>query len=230
MRERVSVVAIAVALHLAVLTAWQSQPPSAPVLEHENEVTVALLPAPVAQIEIPPVKPPLRVAPVQPPRIEKIAPAPLPVESVEQSDDAPAIMHSEPQQVIAAVPVIAPVAAIGPVIAPVAAIAPVVAPSTQATPDVEPDYKASYLNNHLNYPMAARRMGLQGRVVLDVEVLAEGLCGQVNVRQSSGHEVLDNAAMQSVKTWKFIPARHAGDAVTRWFMLPIQFSLKDSEA
>ena len=95
---------------------------------------------------------------------------------------------------------------------------------------MEPDYKASYLNNHLAYPLAARRMGLQGRVVLNVEVLAEGLCGQVNVRQSSGHEILDNAAMQSVKTWKFIPAHHAGDAVTKWFMVPIQFSLKDGEA
>jgi len=70
---------------------------------------------------------------------------------------------------------------------------------------------------------------LQGRVVLNVEVLAEGLCGQANVHQSSGHEILDNAAMQSVKTWKFIPARQGVRAVTKWFMVPIQFSLKDNE-
>ncbi len=210
MRERVSVVAIAVALHLAVFTAWLLQPPSAPVPGHEMEVTVAMLAPTVVQTETPPVQPPPRTVPVRQPRIEKSAPAPLPVEPVEQSSDTPVAMPSEPP--------------------PVAAAAPVIVPSAPAIRDVEPDYKASYLNNRLTYPLAARRMGLQGRVVLNVEVLAEGLCGQVSVRQSSGHEILDNAAMQSVKTWRFIPARHAGDAITKWFMVPIQFSLKDSEA
>ena len=73
-------------------------------------------------------------------------------------------------------------------------------------------------------------MGLQGKVVLNVEVLAEGLCGQANVHQSSGHEMLDNAALKTVKTWKFIPARQAGRAITKWFKVPIQFTLKDNEA
>lgn len=223
MSERVSVVAIAVALHLAVFTAWLLQPPSEPVPEHEMEVTVAMLAAPVVQAEIPPVQPPPRIVPVrQPPRIEKTAPAPLPVESVEQqSSDTTPVVSSEPPPVAAAEAVV--------VIAPVASVAQAVVSSAPATPDVEPDYKASYLNNRLTYPLAARRMGLQGRVMLNVEVLAEGLCGQVNVRQSSGHEILDNSAMQSVKTWKFAPARHAGDAITKWFMVPIQFSLKDNE-
>lgn len=210
MRERVSVVAIAIVLHLAVLMAWLLQPPSAPVPEHEMEVTVLMLAAPVVQTETPPVQPTPRTVPVRQPRVEKSEPASLPVEAVEQSSDTPAVMPTEPP--------------------PVAAAAPVIVPSAPATPDVEPDYKASYLNNRLTYPLAARRMGLQGRVVLNVEVLAEGQCGQVNVRQSSGHEILDNAAMQSVKTWKFIPARKGGYAITKWFLIPIQFSLKDSEA
>ena len=224
MRERASVVAIAVALHLAVVTAWLLQPPSEPVPEHEMEVTVAMLAAPVVQTEIPPVQPPPRTISVRQPRIEKAAPAPLPaepIEPVEQSSDTPAVMSSEPPPVAAAEAVAA--------VAPVAAVVPAVAPSAPAIPDVEPDYKASYLKNRLTYPLAARRMGLQGRVVLNVEVLAEGLCGQANVHQSSGHEILDNSAMQSVKTWKFIPARQGGRAVTKWFMVPIQFSLKDNE-
>ena len=220
MRERVAVVAIVVALHLAALAAWLSQPPGAPTPMREMEVTVAVLAAPVAQTETPPARPPHRVVPALQPRIEKAAQEPLPVEPVEQPNGIPAAVPDEPL----------PLAAAAPVVAPAAAMASVVAPSVPAVHDVEPDYKAYYLNNHLTYPLAARRMGLQGRVVLNVEVLAEGLCGQVNVQQSSGHEILDDAAMQSVKTWKFIPARHAGDAVTKWFMVPIQFSLKDGDA
>lgn len=97
--------------------------------------------------------------------------------------------------------------------------------------DTEPDYKAGYLSNpRPAYPMVARRMGWQGRVILNVEVLAEGASGTVVVFHSSGHEVLDNAAMNTVKGWRFTPARHGGRAVTQWFKVPIVFSLEDNEA
>ncbi len=95
--------------------------------------------------------------------------------------------------------------------------------------DIEPDYKATYLNNRLTYPLAARRAGAQGRVVLNVEVLADGVSGQLQVHQSSGHAILDRAALTSVKTWRFVPARRGGRNVTEWFKIPILFSLKDNE-
>lgn len=115
--------------------------------------------------------------------------------------------------------------------APVVAVAPVVKPVEVVQPVIEPDYKASYLNNPPPpYPLAARRMGMQGKVVLNVEVLAEGVSGQVNVQQSSGHDILDNVALQTVKSWRFIPAHQAGRAITKWFKVPVQFSLKDNEA
>ncbi|MEO6423322.1 MAG: energy transducer TonB, partial [Candidatus Nitrotoga sp.] len=95
----------------------------------------------------------------------------------------------------------------------------------------EPSYKAFYhlKNASPSYPFAARRMGLQGKVILNVEVLADGSCGQVNVAQSSGHKILDNNALETVRTWQFIPARRAGEAVNKWFKVPIVFSLKDNE-
>ena len=93
----------------------------------------------------------------------------------------------------------------------------------------EPEYKASYLhNNPPAYPLAARRMGLQGRVVLHVEVLAGGKCGNIEIHKSSGYIMLDNAALETVKTWRFVPARQAGNSVDKWFMIPVQFSLKDN--
>jgi protein TonB len=103
---------------------------------------------------------------------------------------------------------------------------PVTAPPS--LPDREPDYQAAYLNNPVpTYPMVARRMGWQGRVVLNVEVLASGLPGQIKLHQSSGHDVLDNAAMQAVRGWRFVAARHGGQVVSKWFLVPIPFILKE---
>ena len=96
--------------------------------------------------------------------------------------------------------------------------------------ETQPDYKASYLNNPPpSYPAMARRNGLQGRVVLNVEVLANGSSGMITVQTSSGYAMLDNAALQTVKTWRFIPARHGEQVVDKWFLIPIQFSLKDNQ-
>ena len=113
--------------------------------------------------------------------------------------------------------------------APAHAAVPAAEPITSVQ-DTEPDYRAAYLSNPPpRYPLSARRRGLQGKVVLNVEVLAEGVSGQVSIHVSSGHAVLDNAALQTVKTWRFISARQSGRAVTKWFQVPIQFSLKDTE-
>jgi protein TonB len=104
-------------------------------------------------------------------------------------------------------------------------------PPSPVVLDAEPDYKADYLNNpRPPYPMVARRMGYHGKVVLDVEVLAEGKAGDVRLHQSSGYDILDNAALQTVKTWRFTPARRFGQAVTQRFLVPIKFSLEDNAA
>lgn len=204
LRESATVAAVVAALHLAVFAAWLMQPPAGSQPGREMEVAVALAPA-AAQIEKRRQQPPARIAPIQTPREEMPEPAPvaatLPAEPAAQQNDAP-----------------------------VAATAPLASPVEIAQPEIEPDYKASYLNNRLSYPLAARRQGIQGRVVLNVEVLAQGVSGQMNVYQSSGYEVLDRAALESVKGWRFVPASRAGRPFTKWFRIPIQFSLKDNEA
>jgi len=97
--------------------------------------------------------------------------------------------------------------------------------------DAEPDYRADYLDNpRPAYPLVARRMGYNGRVVLNVEVLAEGRAGQVLLHQSSGYEILDSSALQTVKKWKFSPAKRFGQPVTQWFLVPIKFSLEDNDS
>jgi protein TonB len=100
-------------------------------------------------------------------------------------------------------------------------------PPSPVVMDTEPDYKAEYLNNPKPpYPLVARRLGYHGKVVLRVEVLVEGKAGQILIDSSSGYEILDNAAMQTVKTWRFAPAKHLGQPVTQWFLIPVNFSLE----
>lgn len=92
----------------------------------------------------------------------------------------------------------------------------------------EPDYIARYLHNPPpSYPWLARRMGIEGRVVLQVEILQNGNAGRIEVRQSSGHELLDQAAIKAVGGWSFEPARIAGSPITAWADVPISFRLTD---
>ena len=111
--------------------------------------------------------------------------------------------------------------------------APVPEPPMQlaAVPEVrasEPDYVARYLHHPPpSYPWQARRMGIEGRVVLQVEILQNGNAGRIEIRRSSGHELLDQAAIKAVGGWRFDPARIAGAPIIAWAEVPISFRLTD---
>lgn len=51
----------------------------------------------------------------------------------------------------------------------------------------------------LNFPDQARRQQLEGNLLLDVAVYANGTIAEINLRRSSGHKVLDDAAIQIVR-------------------------------
>lgn len=204
--ERASVVALVLAVHCGVGLAWMMQPELPAIAVSEMSVSIATRQAQVAQPQARPEPPP-----PPKPRNER-AEKPLRQRPVEQANEAapqPEPAAAEPVQTVTAPPA--------------SAAAPVI--------DTAPDYRASYLDNpRPAYPMAARRMGWEGKVVLNVEVLAEGSCGNLSVFQSSGHDVLDNAALRTVKGWRFVPASRMGRPITQWFKVPVQFSLKGNEA
>src|SRR5581483_346450 len=52
---------------------------------------------------------------------------------------------------------------------------------------------------NLNYPDEAKKRGLRGRLRLHVAVNADGSLGEVTVTQSSGHKLLDDAAIRIVQ-------------------------------
>jgi periplasmic protein TonB len=75
------------------------------------------------------------------------------------------------------------------------------------------------------YPAIARQRGEQGRVVLRVNVSAGGTPVEVSVMDTSGHPILDSAALSAVRQWHFIPATQAGKSVAAVADIPVQFRL-----
>jgi protein TonB len=75
------------------------------------------------------------------------------------------------------------------------------------------------------YPETARRSGWEGRVIVRVEVSAEGVPTSVTLAKSSGYGVLDQAALRSVKGWRFQPRSMGGIAMAGVVDVPVSFSL-----
>lgn len=89
--------------------------------------------------------------------------------------------------------------------------------------------KPSYLKNPApRYPAEARRLGQEGLVVLWVVVNEKGLPREVVVRQSSGFNLLDEAALKAVTRWKFQAARVGPLNVESKVEVPIRFQLEDN--
>jgi periplasmic protein TonB len=76
------------------------------------------------------------------------------------------------------------------------------------------------------YPRAARRRGLEGKLVLRVTVNAQGRPDVVKVLESSGHALLDDAAIRAVARWQFQPGRRGTAPVQASIDLPVVFRLK----
>lgn len=91
---------------------------------------------------------------------------------------------------------------------------------------VPPKSNLAYLNNPKPvYPLDARQRHLEGLVVLKVFVTAEGNAQQVKVDRSSGHEMLDESALNAVREWRFVPAKRGDRTEAGWATVPINFSL-----
>ena len=87
-----------------------------------------------------------------------------------------------------------------------------------------PSFDAAYLNNPKpDYPPAAKRMGMEGVVLLRVMVNPAGVPEKVSVLNSSGSRLLDEAAVNTVYQWTFVPARQGNKPVSGSVNVPIRF-------
>lgn len=74
------------------------------------------------------------------------------------------------------------------------------------------------------YPPAALRRGESGTVLLRVHVGADGVPYAVDVVDSSRSRLLDRAATEAVKRWRFQPAQRDGQAIQGQVQVPISFN------
>jgi len=109
-----------------------------------------------------------------------------------------------------------------------AATAPSAASGKTGAPSlVEPSADADYLKNPPpTYPRASRRLGEQGTVIVRVFISTQGLPEKAEVRTSSGFAGLDQAALEAVQRWRFVPGRRSGTPEAMWFNIPIRFVLE----
>jgi periplasmic protein TonB len=100
--------------------------------------------------------------------------------------------------------------------------------AAQAAPLIPPHpVRGLASNRDPVYPDTARRRGEQGRVVLRVEVSADGAPVSIAVAQSSGFPRLDEAAAGAVRQWRFQPASREGRALAGTADVPIDFRLEN---
>jgi len=108
-------------------------------------------------------------------------------------------------------------------------------PSAQASGSTQPGtgtepaltearFDADYLHNPAPaYPSQSRRLKEEGTVLLLVRVSDQGVPLSVEIRTSSGFERLDEAGVQAVRQWRFVPAKRGNDSVAASVLVPIQF-------
>lgn len=190
------------ALHgAAVVSLSGSRPASAPVTA-PVPITISLAPPP--KLIAPPPPPPKLNTPV--PRARSAA-APV------VASDTPLVAATAETVQVAHTPAAAP-----------AEPAPAPAPAEEVV--TEPRGYAGYLRNPApDYPPAAQKRGLEGKVLLKVHVLASGQPDSVAVAKSSGHQILDEAALKAVTQWAFAPARRGQTAIDGWVQVPLNFKI-----
>jgi protein TonB len=61
--------------------------------------------------------------------------------------------------------------------------------------------------------------------LLRVLVTREGAASRVEIEKGSGSVHLDAAAQETVKAWRFTPARRGAEAIESWMRVPVMFRL-----
>lgn len=89
----------------------------------------------------------------------------------------------------------------------------------------QPEGGLAAITRNVVYPPSAMHLGLEGKVVLSVMVDQEGTPAQITVL-SPAHELLNEAAIETVYRTRFTPASHNGRRVASKVSVPVQFKLK----
>ncbi len=204
--------------HLAVFAALRSQPQSVPVETIPEPIMISLLTEPQAapQQPTPPpvsiekpqktIKKPVK-APVSKPVVPVIKQANQPIAPPVEQTALPALSTNSP--------------------AVAESVTKPISKPTDTQTFQSPSFNAAYLNNPApNYPSISRRLGEEGLVLLHVQVTADGTADSVALQTSSGSDRLDQAALEAVKKWQFVPAKRGEQSVSASVVVPVRFSIE----
>jgi periplasmic protein TonB len=104
------------------------------------------------------------------------------------------------------------------------------APPAPPAPLVAAHEGANYLKNpRPAYPELALQEGWEGQVLLRVKVSPDGRATVISVANTSGQKTLDDAAIEAVRGWSFVPARQGNVPLAGWVTVPIVFRLQQGE-
>lgn len=223
-------------LHAAVLAAVLRAPlPRDAVPPPAPRVTVALIalvPPPVVQEPVPqadsPPSPPPNAEPEKAPTVPE--PPSVVTPSAALPLPKPRPVKSAPRS---APPVPAPVAA-APAMAPgasteVAAAAPVIPEPSIPEPPAPVHLTAPTFRHRPapTYPAQAQRDEIEGTVRLKLLIGADGRVAEVSLLRSSGHRLLDQAALSAARAWVLEPAHQNGTPTPAWAEVEVPFRLTD---
>lgn len=198
---------VVVALHVGFIWALQSG-----LLMRAAEIIVP------AEILVQFVDPPA-------PKVEPVPPTP-PTPPVQKKPVAKAPVQPAPQPLAIKDPTPSPNAPTGVVTPPLppapVAVAPVAPPAPAAVQ--LPSSDVEYLRNPKPpYPALSRRLGEQGKVIVFALVGVDGKVKKSEVRKSSGFDRLDQAALNGVMNWRFVPGKRGGVPEEMWVEAPVIF-------
>jgi len=186
----------------------------------------------------PPLPPPPAVRLPAPQAVAKAASPPTPPVPVPVTVPAPslAVVPNPEPAPNAPTAIAAPPAPLPPMNTPmapgtVAAAAPVPGLAEQRPPAASkvelPSSDAGYLQNPKPvYPAMSKRLNEQGTVLVRVLIGVDGTAQQAEIQQSSNFDRLDQAALSTVRQWRYVPGKRGGKPEAMWFTVPIAWVLK----
>jgi protein TonB len=77
------------------------------------------------------------------------------------------------------------------------------------------------------YPREAQLRGMEGEVLLWLNISADGDVLEAKVHRSSGHRMLDDHTLRFARTLDFVPARRGQIAIPTTVLLPVRYRLTD---
>ncbi len=218
-------VLIVVLLLHGMVTLWLLQPSESKLAIKPLMIEVALLAAPprppeqaastpIIQTLTPPKPAPKqpKKAPIKPPADKKLAVVSKPKPPKERPKPAPvAVATPSPMPEF---PAFKP--SIAPITAPPTTAAPTrtAPPKANAVAVAKPDEPITCVHcPKPEFPAIALRRNWQGSVKLKLQFAPDGTVQQVTVLASSGHELLDEKAVNDVKKWRFVAGKAGRFAV-----------------